>query len=177
MKLNIIYIILFFLFLHANITMANGGGISGGGGGKGALCGEKVYSLDLWEARQNSILPVPLKKSFKKSLQDKLTRLLIHLNPPSYGVTSREGAMMDTEKELVTQLLENSEFRNKIKERIIDIPKGKRLPITKDATLPKNLLSNESIDQKGCKEIQILIIRKVWKDSSRQRLLGSLATH
>ncbi len=150
MKIFFIYTILFFSFLQACTSLAQGG-ISGGGGGKGVLCGDKVYSLDLWEARQNSLLPAPLTVSFELSLIDKLKQLLTHLNPPSNQVDI--AAFYEA---LLTPLLsKNSEF---IKQVIQDIPSGTRLPLTQDATLPPQLLTNSSHEFNDCKEIQILIM-------------------
>lgn len=155
------FVIKFFVLLSALLICPSlfAGGISGGGG-KGVLCQNQLQALDVYEMnlrKQQAHLPY---EEFDKNLVHFLKRTYEYINRPD---GSTEKFSFDDFFKLY------SEGISEIKNKIVDISSSKRLPLTKDATLPK--LSNL------CKEVQVIIMGndgKIYRDLRYWNLLDDL---
>lgn len=135
------------------------GGISGGGG-KGVLCQNKLQALDVYE--------MELRGEKAHMPYEEFNKNLVHFLKRTYEYINRSDGK--EEKYSFDDFLKfYFEAFSEIKNKIVDISPNKRLPLTKDATLPK--LSNQ------CKEVQVIIMGndgKIYRDLSYWNLLDDL---
>jgi len=122
MKLNKLLIFLGFLLLT---RFAQAGGSIQSGGGKGILCGSTLATLDLFEARQRGLGILPGSGDFEADIGSFGAETYKHIADSNAGFDSPQLAEM-LRKEMHDSII--SHFRS--------IPKGQRLPLTGDATLP-----------------------------------------
>ena len=119
------------------------GGADGGGGGKGVLCDGRLRTLDLYEAEEIYHLPIsrtlPNLESAFKTFYPRLSEY--------YGGTDD---IMDPWGPHTPNDPDLTELNWHIVEKIHDIEKGDRLPLTSDATVP-SLPSN-------CQIVQIIVV-------------------
>jgi len=122
------------LMVHTTSAAA---GTKDGSGGKGVLCGGKLATLDLYEARAKGNYPVTL-GSFEEDLKNYGTEMAKHFAENS---TEFSGPLA---RDMMLKVL-----KSEIVSRFRDIAPGQRLPLTTDATVPRL--------PSGCSEVQIAI--------------------
>lgn len=124
-------------------------GTSDGGGGKGVKCGRDIKTLDLFEAHLKG-WPNPVsQKNFEDDLYLYGTDYLTHMTE---SIDAFNGPI---DQEIILNV-----FKEQILSKIQDIPKGTRLTLTHDATIPK--LPN------GCEIVQLAVYSytedKIYRD-------------
>jgi hypothetical protein len=118
------------------------GGISGGGG-KGVLCQNKLQALDVYEMELRGEQAHMPYEDFDKNLAHFLKRTFEYMDRPD---------SKDKNFDLEDYLKVYFGAFEELKKNIVDMPPTQKLPLTKDATVPKLA--------KGCKEVQIIVMGK-----------------
>lgn len=126
------------LIQPANTTSI--GGVDGGGG-KGILCGNELFTLDLFEARKNGLMPLSSFGSLSENLKKFGVELAKHFS---------ESNDIFYDPQIETMILK--EMNDSVVSRFQDIPTGTRLSLTNDATLP--------ILPSHCQVVQIAVYAK-----------------
>lgn len=131
---------LFVMLTLVSFAQPTSAGTKDGGGGKGVSCGSNLRVLDLYEAEEVDHLPMG------GSLGD-LTANLMHYGAVTYrhfSETELDVTNPNVQKEAYEEL-------DKLRQKFQFIPKGTRLPVSKDATV-KPL-------PRGCKLVQIAFLK------------------
>lgn len=126
-------------------------GTKDGGGGKGVLCGNKVETLDLWEARHKGIRIASSAGSLEDNIIKFGTSMMVtgSCSSAEYRFKKDGGG-----KWLLKEYNEKRFFSG-----VSDIPYGETLPATADATITTQQL-NEMASE-GCSLVQVIIKSEV----------------
>ena len=125
------------------------GGVDGGGG-IGILCENDLVTLDLYEARLNGLSPAESSKNLEEYLKQFGVEMARHFSEQ----------VINLNDEIAVSNLIYKEMNDSILLKFKDIPKGRRLNLTNDATLPQ-------LPQK-CEPVQIAVYAKdgtIYRDS------------